>query len=95
MCDGKEIWHVLKLSNIILNVSDTTQNSDGFISRPKLNFYSSVILLHLIEVLVMLWLWYLTTASGCSGYQNQIPQVSEDSGLVSLGSYKFSCVLMM
>lgn len=57
MRDSKEIWHVVKPSNMIFNVSDTMQNSGGvFFSRPKLHFHCSVILLHLIEVLVMPWL---------------------------------------
>lgn len=53
MHDGKEIWHVVKPSDILLNVSDTMQTNGGVFSRPNLKFYCSVILLHLIEVLVM------------------------------------------
>ena len=85
MRDDKEIWHLVKPSNVVLSVSDTVQNSGGVFSRPKLNFYCSVILLHLIGVLAMPWLQFLTTAFGCSGYQTHILQVSEGGGLVSLG----------
>lgn len=49
MYGSKEIWHVTKPSNITFSVSDTLRNSGGLKkNRPKLNFYCSVILLHLV-----------------------------------------------